>query len=175
MSAGTLWPYKPSRDSLTGNLKCYNRVVLIGCQCMHMVAWVACHPQQLMSFIHHTICPSSCLYQAAQLCMLAQCLMSLHACSELRVSIDCMVYMQVSLLRQGRASGRLVVLVQALTTPTLVAAAAADSQPAGSFVQGTDVPAVIQVCMCSRTSHTATSTILLQCRNKAVSLWCLVE
>jgi len=38
-----------------------------------------------------------------------------------------------------------VVLVQALTTPTLVAAAAADSQPAGSFVQGTDVPAVIQV------------------------------
>ena len=53
--------------------------------------------------------------------------------------------MQVALLRQGKASGRLVVLVQALTTPTLVAAAAADSQPAGSFVQGTDVPAVIQV------------------------------
>jgi len=52
---------------------------------------------------------------------------------------------QVALLRQGKASGRLVVLVQALTTPTLVAAAAADSQPAGSFVQGTDVPAVIQV------------------------------
>lgn len=55
--------------------------------------------------------------------------------------------MQVALLRQGRASGRLVVLVQALTTPTLVAAAAADSQPAGSFVQGTDVPAVIQVIL----------------------------
>ena len=53
--------------------------------------------------------------------------------------------MQVALLRQGKASGRLVVLVQALTTPTLVAAAAADSQSAGSFVQGTDVPAVIQV------------------------------
>ncbi len=52
---------------------------------------------------------------------------------------------QVALLRQGKASGRLVVLVQALTTPTLVAAAAAGSQPAGSFVQGTDVPAVIQV------------------------------
>ena len=59
------------------------------------------------------------------------------------------MYMQVSLLRQGRASGRLVVLVQALTTPTLVAAAAADSQPAGSFVQGTDVPAVIQVQLMS--------------------------
>lgn len=53
--------------------------------------------------------------------------------------------LQVALLRQGKASGRVVVLVQALTTPTLVAAAAADSQPAGSFVQGTHVPAVIQV------------------------------
>ena len=56
---------------------------------------------------------------------------------------------QVALLRQGKASGRLVVLVQALTTPTLVAAAAADSQPAGSFVQGIDVPAVIQVTLCA--------------------------
>lgn len=62
------------------------------------------------------------------------------------LSINRMVHMQVVLLRQGKASGRLVVLVQALTTPTLVAAAATDSQPAGSFVQGTDVPAVIQVC-----------------------------
>ena len=61
----------------------------------------------------------------------------------------------MALLRQGRASGRLVVLVQALTTPTLVAAAAADSQPPGSFVQGTDVPAVIQVtfCACCLSSH----------------------
>lgn len=63
--------------------------------------------------------------------------------------------MQVALPRQGKASGRLVVLVQALTTPTLVAAAAADSQPAGSFVQGTDVPAVIQVILyaCCLASH----------------------
>lgn len=67
---------------------------------------------------------------------------------------DCVsVVLQVALLRQGRASGRLVVLVQALTTPTLVAAAAADSQPAGSFLQGTDVPAVIQVCACTHTSQ----------------------
>ena len=76
--------------------------------------------------------------------------------------------MQVSLLRQGKASGRLVVLVQALTTPTLVAAAAADSQPAGSFVQGTDVPAVIQVCTCSLTSRSPISTVLLLCFRKAV-------
>ena len=52
--------------------------------------------------------------------------------------------MQVALLRQAKASGRLVVLVQALTTPTLVAAAAAEAAQ-GSFVQGTDVPAAIQV------------------------------
>lgn len=52
--------------------------------------------------------------------------------------------MQVALLRQAKASGRLVVLVQALTTPTLVAAAAAEAAP-GSFVPGTDVPAAIQV------------------------------
>lgn len=63
------------------------------------------------------------------------------------------VVLQVALLRQGKASGRLVVLVQALTTPTLVAAAAADSQPAGPFVQGTDVPAVIQVSAYSHTSR----------------------
>ena len=53
----------------------------------------------------------------------------------------------MALLRQGKATGRLVVLVQALTTPTLVAAAAMDSQPAGSFVQGSNVPAVLQVCL----------------------------
>lgn len=60
--------------------------------------------------------------------------------------------MQVALLRQAKASGRLVVLVQALTTPTLVAAAAADAAP-GSFVQGTEVPAAIQVrwvALCDR-------------------------
>ena len=56
-----------------------------------------------------------------------------------------MVCLQVALLRQAKASGRLVVLVQALTTPTLVAAAAADCQPPGTFVQGTAVPAAIQV------------------------------
>ena len=84
------------------------------------------------------------------------------------VGIDCMLHIQVALLRQGKASGRLVVLVQALTTPTLVAAAAADSQPAGSFVQGTDVPAVIQVCTCSLTSHNTTSTIVLLCFHEAV-------
>lgn len=83
-----------------------------------------------------------------------------------------MVYMQVALSRQGKASGRLVVLVQALTTPTLVAAAAADSQPAGSFVQGTDVPAVIQVCTYSLTRHRSSLTILLQCCHKAVQSLC---
>lgn len=46
-----------------------------------------------------------------------------------------------------------MVLVQALTTPTLVAAAAADSQPAGSFVQGTAVAAVIQVCAGTHTAQ----------------------
>ena len=56
--------------------------------------------------------------------------------------------MQVALLGQGKAGGRLVVLVQALTSPTLVAAATAHSQPAGSFVHGADVPAVIQVSSC---------------------------
>ncbi|KAL0028583.1 hypothetical protein WJX79_003483 [Trebouxia sp. C0005] len=64
--------------------------------------------------------------------------------AEWRVATALFTAGEVALLRQGKASGRLVVLVQALTTPTLVAAAAADSQPAGSFVQGTDVPAVIQ-------------------------------
>lgn len=47
----------------------------------------------------------------------------------------------MALLRQAKVSGRLVVLVQALTTPTL---AAADAAP-GSFVEGTSVPAAIQV------------------------------
>ena len=59
-----------------------------------------------------------------------------------------LLLVQVALLGQGKPSGRLVVLVQALTTPTLVAAAAVTSQPAGSFVPGTDVPAVIQVIVC---------------------------
>lgn len=62
-------------------------------------------------------------------------------------SNNCLLHLQVALLRQGKATGRLVVLVQALTTPTLVAAAAMDSQPAGSFVQGSNVPAVLQVCL----------------------------
>lgn len=64
-----------------------------------------------------------------------------------KLQIFAYLLMQVALLRQGKASGRLVVLVQALTTPTLVAAAAIDSQPAGSFVQGSNVPAVLQVCL----------------------------
>ena len=59
-------------------------------------------------------------------------------------------HVQVALLRQAMASGRLVVLVQALTTPTLVAAAAADAAP-GAFVQSTDVPAAIQVTPCNTT------------------------
>lgn len=62
-------------------------------------------------------------------------------------SLNSLSVLQVALLRQGTASGRLVVLVQALTTPALVAAAAIDSQPAGSFVQGSNVPDVLQVCL----------------------------
>lgn len=49
---------------------------------------------------------------------------------------------QVVLSGQDKASGRLVVLVQALTSPTLLAAPDAAT---GSFTQGTDVPAAIQV------------------------------
>ena len=82
---------------------------------------------------------------------------------------------QVALLGQGKPSGRLVVLVPALTTPTLVAAAAASSQPAGSFVPGTDVPAVIQVLVNNKPAHILHDVIQFLHIELCISLFFMLE